>query len=131
MTRTGSPVRLVIALSIASTLAVFLLYTSLDGRPTRSLQPSQLTAHSGLVNLEGVAVGPISGDPDQGGMRFGIRDNRGTAAVTVLYRGSVPDLFRAGRNVFVHGRLRDSVFMADPGSLMTKCPSKYAPAGGS
>lgn len=130
MTPNGSPVRLVVALSLASMLAVFLLYTSLAGGATRSLQPSQLTAHSGKVNLAGVVVGPINGDPDQRGMRFELRDVKGTAAVPVLYQGSVPDLFRAGRDVLVQGRLRDGVFMADPGSLVTKCPSKYAPAGG-
>jgi cytochrome c-type biogenesis protein CcmE len=124
----GSPVRLVIALSLASTLAIFLLYTSLAGGATRSLQPSQLAARSGKVNLTGVVVGPIHGDPDQRGMRFEVRDMKGAAAVPVLYRGPVPDLFRAGRDVLVQGRLRNGVFMADPGSLVTKCPSKYAPA---
>jgi len=48
----------------------------------------------------------------------------------VLYRGSVPDLFRAGRNVYLRGQLRHGVFVADPGTLVTKCPSKYVPAGG-
>jgi cytochrome c-type biogenesis protein CcmE len=129
MTRNGNSVRLVIALSLASTLAVFLLYTSLAGGATRLLRPSQLTAHAGKVNLTGVVVGPIHGDPDQRGMSFDVRDIKGTAAVQVLYRGSVPDLFRAGRDVLVQGRFRDGVFMADPGSLVTKCPSKYAPAG--
>jgi cytochrome c-type biogenesis protein CcmE len=129
MTRNGSPVRLVIALSLASTLAVFLLYTSLAGGAIRSLQPSQLTAHAGKVDLTGVVVGPIHGDPDQRGMRFDVRDITGAAAVPVLYRGSVPDLFRAGRDVLVQGRLRGRTFIADPGSLVTKCPSKYAPAG--
>ena len=45
----------------------------------------------------------------------------------VVYRGSVPDLFRAGRHIVVEGRLTNGVFVANPGSMITKCPSKYAP----
>jgi cytochrome c-type biogenesis protein CcmE len=39
----------------------------------------------------------------------------------------VPDLFKTGRPVVVDGRLRNGVFVAVPGSLLTKCPSKYSP----
>jgi cytochrome c-type biogenesis protein CcmE len=53
---------------------------------------------------------------------------KGTASVPVVYHGTVPDLFRTGRDVVVDGRLRNGLFVAVPGSLMTKCPSKYAPA---
>jgi cytochrome c-type biogenesis protein CcmE len=47
--------------------------------------------------------------------------------VPVVYKGSVPDLFRAGRDVVVQGRLVNGVFVAIPGTLVTKCPSKYTP----
>jgi len=127
MSRTGSPVRLVIALSVASILAVFLLYTSLAGGARPSLRPSQLPGHSGQVDLAGLVLGPVRGNPDGGGMRFVLRDVDGIATVRVLYRGSVPDLFRAGRHVYMRGRLRQGLFVAVPGSLVTKCPSKYAP----
>jgi cytochrome c-type biogenesis protein CcmE len=43
------------------------------------------------------------------------------------YTGSVPDLFKVGRHIVVDGRLRKGVFVAQPGSMITKCPSKYAP----
>jgi cytochrome c-type biogenesis protein CcmE len=46
----------------------------------------------------------------------------------VLYHGTVPDLFDVGREVVVTGKLRDGTFVAQDGSLSTKCPSKYAPA---
>jgi cytochrome c-type biogenesis protein CcmE len=53
---------------------------------------------------------------------------KGTAtAVAVVYTGSVPDLFKVGRHVVLNGRLRSGAFVADPGSMITKCPSKYAP----
>ena len=49
------------------------------------------------------------------------------SVIPVVYRGSVPDLFKLGRHVFLEGRLRGGVFVAVPGSLVTRCPSKYAP----
>jgi cytochrome c-type biogenesis protein CcmE len=120
-------VRLVIALSVAAALAVFLLYTSLAGGSTPALQPSQLVAHPGTVSLAGLVLAPVSGDPEADGMRFRLRDIGGTAVVPVVYKGSVPDLFRPGRDVSVRGTLRDGVFVAERDSLVTKCPSKYAP----
>lgn len=130
MSSKGNPVRLVVALSVASLLAVFLLYTSFAGGATLSLKPSQLAGHAGPVMLIGEAVGPIRGDASGDGLRFRLRDIGGAATVPVVYRGSVPDLFAAGRHVFLAGRLRDGVFVARPGSLVTKCPSKYVAKSG-
>jgi cytochrome c-type biogenesis protein CcmE len=75
----------------------------------------------------GKVVGEPSGDAHAGGLRFRLRDVKGTTAVRVLYTGSVPDLFRKGRDVVVDGTLRNGVFVAVPGTLVTKCPSKYSP----
>ena len=121
--------RLVIALSIAGVLAVFLLYTSFAGGATPSLRPSQLRGHSGEVSLAGRVVGPVTGDARGAGKRFTLQDIDGTATVRVVYRGSVPDLFRVGRHVYMRGELRNGVFVAEKDSLVTKCPSKYAPKG--
>jgi cytochrome c-type biogenesis protein CcmE len=123
-----SPARLVIALSVAATLAVFLLYTSIAGGSTPSIQPSELADHRGTVSLAGVVLGPMSGDAEAAGLRFRLRDIGGTSTVPVVYRGTVPDLFRAGRDVSVRGTLENGVFVAERDSLVTKCPSKYAPA---
>jgi cytochrome c-type biogenesis protein CcmE len=123
-----SPARLVIALSVAALLAVFLLYTSIAGGTTPSVKPSQLAGHSGRVSLVGYVVGPVTGDPGAAGMRFKVRDIGGKTAVPVVYKGSVPDLFKVGRHVVVDGKLRGGVFRAIPGTLVTKCPSKYTPA---
>ena len=46
----------------------------------------------------------------------------------VVYRGSVPDQFKLGRDVVVDGRYAHGVFVAKRDTLVTKCPSKYAPA---
>ena len=121
-----SPARLVIALSVAAALAVFILYTSIAGNATPTLQPGQLRGHSGVVDLGGRVVGPVRGDSySRAGERFGIRDVGGRTTVTVVYHGAVPDLFKVGRHVIVTGRMRHGVFVAKKDSLVTKCPSKY------
>ena len=131
MARRGSPARLIIALSVAAALAIFLLYTSIAGGGTPLLRPGSLPGHSGKVSLEGTVVGKPAGDAHAAGLRFTLRDVKGAATVPVLYHGTVPDLFKTGRAVVVDGRLRNGVFVAVPGSLLTKCPSKYSPASNS
>ena len=130
MARKASPARLVIALLVAGVLAVFLLYTSIAGGGNPSIAPSELSGRSGKVQLAGVVVGPVRGDAHAGGLRFDLRDIGSGArshAVPVVYTGSVPDLFKVGRHIVVNGRLRKGAFVAEPGSMITKCPSKYAP----
>jgi cytochrome c-type biogenesis protein CcmE len=126
--RRGSPARLVVALSVAAVLAIFLLYTSIAGGGTPQLRPSQLAGHHGKVQLVGKVVGTPSGDAHGAGLRFTLRDVEGAATVAVLYHGTVPDLFRRGRDVVLQGRLRNGAFVATPNSLLTKCPSKYTPS---
>ena len=122
-----SPVRLIVALSVAAVLAVFLLYTSIAGGGTPTVRPSELTGKTERVSLVGRVVGRPAGDAHAEGLRFKLRDVEGTATVRVLYRGSVPDLFRADRDIVVDGRLRNGIFVAVPDTLVTKCPSKYTP----
>ena len=121
-----------VALSIAALLAVFLLYTSIAGGGTASLQPSQLSGHqSNVVQLAGRVVGPVSREGRT--LRFGLRDVKGTARVRVVYTGSVSDQFKVGRDVYLKGRLAHGTFVGEKDSLVTKCPSKYTakPSSGS
>jgi cytochrome c-type biogenesis protein CcmE len=122
-----SPARLIVALSVAAVLAVFLLYTSIAGGGTPSVQPSELGDRTGEVSLAGRVVAPITGDAHAGGLRFRLRDIQGDAKATVkvLYRGSVPDQIKLDRELVVDGRLRNGIFVAEPGSMVTKCPSTY------
>jgi cytochrome c-type biogenesis protein CcmE len=122
-----SPARLIVALSVAAVLAVFLLYTSIAGGGTPALQPSQLVGHHGKVSLVGIVVGKPSGDAHAGGLHFRLRDRKGSTSFPVVYTGSVPDLFKTDREVVVDGKLRNGVFVAVPNTLVTKCPSKYTP----
>jgi cytochrome c-type biogenesis protein CcmE len=125
----------VIALSVAAVLAVFILYTSVAGAGTPQLQPSDLVAQKAQktdVLLVGRVVGKPTGDAHTaGGLHFVLRDAKGNdnaVRMPVSYTGTVPDLFRQGREVVVEGTLRNGAFVATPGTLSTKCPSKYAPA---
>lgn len=127
MARRPSPARLVIALSVAAVLAVFLLYSSIAGGGTPSLRPSTVTGHTEKVSITGRVLKPVSGDAHGSGLHFRLRDVNGTASIPVVYTGSVPDLFRAGRDIVVTGRLHNGVFVAAPGTMVTKCPSKYSP----
>jgi cytochrome c-type biogenesis protein CcmE len=120
-----SPVRLVIALSVAAVLAIFLLYVSVAGG-TPSIQPSQLKGRTGEVALVGKVVGTPRGDAHAAqGLRFNLQDVKGGASVPVVYRGTVPDQFKTGRELRLEGRLRSGVFVAERDSMRTKCPSKY------
>jgi cytochrome c-type biogenesis protein CcmE len=50
----------------------------------------------------------------------------GGKSLPVIYRGMVPDTFRAGREIVIEGHLDSGgVFQAD--TILTKCPSKYEP----
>ncbi len=103
------------------------MYTSIAGNPTPTLRPSQLAGHAGQVSLMGQVIGTPAGDAHAAGLQFKLRDVNGSTSVPVVYRGSVPDLFRSGRDVVVDGTLRGGVFVAVPNTLVTKCPSKYQP----
>ena len=126
--RKRSPARLVIALSIAAVLAVFLLYTSIAGGGTPSVRPSELAGQTGTVSLVGRVVGKPTGDSRAGGLRFRLRDVKDASAATVpvVYTGSVPDLFATGRDIVIDGKLENGTFVAEPGTMVTKCPSKYS-----
>ena len=85
--------RLMVALSVAAVLAVFLLYTSFAGGATESLRPSQLMSGSFTgkeVQLAGVVTGPVTGDAHAGGKRFKLKDFDGPETVDVVYTGSDP-----------------------------------------
>ena len=119
-----------IALSVAAALAVFLLYASIAGGGTAMVQPSELDGRTSRVSLAGHVVGAPTGDSySDRGLRFEVRDIKGgaTERLTVVYTGSVPDQFRTGRDVVVDGQLKNGTFVAVRDSLITKCPSKYAP----
>jgi cytochrome c-type biogenesis protein CcmE len=120
----------VIALSVAAALAIFVVYTALAGNGVADVTPSTLAGHHGDVSLVGTVVGTPHGNAYHGGMRFLLKDVRSkdVARVSVVYRGTVPNQFKTGRDIVIEGALRNGVFVAKPGSMITKCPDHYAPA---
>jgi cytochrome c-type biogenesis protein CcmE len=128
----SSPARLVIALSVAGALAIFVVYTALAGNGVADVTPSTLAGHTDAVSLVGTVVGKPqpSAAYTKAGMRFQLKDvrSKNSARVPVLYHGSVPDQFKTGRDLVLEGTLRNGVFVAKPGSMITKCPDHYAPA---
>ena len=117
-----------LALSVAAVLAVFLVYVSLAGGGTPAIQPSELDGRSETVSLGGVVVSQRGDSFAPAGKRIVLRDVKGTERVTVVYRGTVPDQFKVGRELMVKGALENGVFVAQRDSMVTKCPSKYEPA---
>ena len=122
--RSASPARLVVALAVAGVLAIFLVYTAISGT-TPALQPSNLNGRTDKVSLTGKVIGPVTGDSHQpGGLRFSLHNINGVSpTIPIVYRGSVPDLFKVGRDVNLTGQLVGGSFQAT--ALTTKCPSKY------
>ena len=127
MARRTSPVRLILALSVAGVLAIFLVYFAIAGG-TPQVQPGELSKHTGAVVLTGKVVSGTIVPSGQEGVRFRLRDRDGSTAVPVVYRDNPPDQFKGGRDISVHGTIRNGVFVGEKGTMVTKCPSKYQAA---
>jgi cytochrome c-type biogenesis protein CcmE len=134
--------RLIAALGMAMTLMTFMAYVAIKGGDVSEplLQAGELVskrdlAVSQVVQVDGIAAGPITGEQGKA-FSFFVTDREGGNRTLVEYEGSVPDAFRVGRNVIVTGQLvtdprsGDVTFQARPGSLVTKCPSKFESEGG-
>ena len=121
-----------LALSVAAVLAVFLLYVSIAGGRTRAALAERARAGTrALVSLVGRVVGPVQrrAATRSNGLRFRVADINGQhAACRSSTTAACPDLFKLGRDVVVDGRYAHGVFVAKRDTLVTKCPSKYAPA---
>jgi cytochrome c-type biogenesis protein CcmE len=124
-----SPARLVVALAVASALAVFVVYTAVAGTSTPQLKPSQLAtkAGAGSVGVVGTVVGPVRGDSHSAaGLRFGLHDigsPKGVVVPVVYHGDSPPPLFSVGRHVVVSGSYARGRIAGT--GITTKCPSKY------
>ena len=119
-------IRLVVALSTAVLLAVALIYTSFSAS-TEAKEPSQiLTAPPGTTyDMTGKVVqGSIQRQGSGIAFRVVDRDGGGEA-MPVTYTGTIPDPFRGGREIILTGAIENGVFVGEPDTLITKCPSKF------
>jgi cytochrome c-type biogenesis protein CcmE len=124
-------VRLVVCLALALALAGGLIYTSFSAA-AQALTPTQLIARArpGVTyQLTGTVVAGSVRRTTNGVLDFRLADRSGgRRSIFVQYTGAVPDPFRVGRELIVTGSVRGASFIASPGSMITKCPSKYSPA---
>ena len=123
-------IRLVIALGLAVVLAGALIYTSFSAA-TEAQQPSQVLSAGKPGRSYEVTGKVVNGSVRRQGdvLSFRVRDRHGSASLPVRYTGAVPDPFREGREVIVKGTMRGGVFVGQPDSLVTKCPSKFSKKG--
>jgi cytochrome c-type biogenesis protein CcmE len=120
-------IRLVVALSVAVLLTVALIYTSFSAA-TGAKEPSELVNAAPGTNAQltgKVVKGSIKRDGSGIVFRVVDRDGHGPA-LPVTYTGTVPDPFRGGREIVLTGAIAGSgVFVGEPETLITKCPSKF------
>ena len=119
-------IRLVVALGAAVLLAGALVYTSFSAA-TEAKEPSQLlnAAPDKSYDLTGKVVdGSVRHEGETIRFRVADRDNP-SASIPVTYTGTVPDPFRAGREIVLTGSVRNGTFIGQRDTLITKCPSKF------
>jgi cytochrome c-type biogenesis protein CcmE len=60
-------------------------------------------------------------------LRFRVADRDDVSeSIPVTYAGTVPDPFRGGREIVLNGTVESGgVFVGEPDTLVTKCPSKF------
>ena len=119
-------IRLVVALSAAVLLAVALIYTSFSAS-TEAKEPSQLLAAAPGTSYEmtgRVVKGSVQREGT--GIAFDVVDrDGGSKSLPVTYNGTIPDPFRGGREIVLTGAIEKGVFVGEPDTLITKCPSKF------
>jgi cytochrome c-type biogenesis protein CcmE len=119
-------IRLVVALSAAVLLAVALIYTSFSAS-TEAKEPSQLLSAAPGTSYEmtgRVVKGSVQRDGT--GINFDVVDRDGGGkSLPVTYTGTIPDPFRGGREIVLTGAIQNGVFVGEPDTLITKCPSKF------
>jgi cytochrome c-type biogenesis protein CcmE len=118
--------RLIVALTAVLLLAGTLVYTSFSAS-SETRTPSYL-----LTSAEEGKSYELTGRVEPGYVRrggqlhFRVRDRKGGgASVPVRYSGTIPDPFRANREVIVEVRKERQGFVGQRDSLVTKCPSKF------
>lgn len=121
--------RLAVTLGVALLLATGLIYTSFSSSTVAST-PSELLAGSKPGKSYQLSGRVVNGSVDKQteSMTFRVKDrNAGEGAKSILvhYTGTVPDPFREGREVIVTGKVVNGELVAEPNSLVTKCPSKF------
>jgi cytochrome c-type biogenesis protein CcmE len=91
-----------------------------------SVDQLQGEKHTSRVRLMGtVAEEGIEVNGGRMTAKFVIHGDDASKRVAVDYRGAIPDLFKAGADVVVEGKLNPGTDRFEADVLLTKCASKY------
>ena len=118
-------IRLTVALTAALLLASSLVYVSFSaGQDVFTASQLLKKGKPGETYILGGTV--VSVDHEGSGqLLFRVRDPKLDESVPVHYSGLVPDPFAVGRGVIVTVQDQGAEYVGQPGSLTTKCPSKF------
>jgi cytochrome c-type biogenesis protein CcmE len=120
-------IRLTVALTAALLLASALVYTSFSaGEDIVTASQFLKMAKPGQTYILGGTV--LSEQHDGGNLLFRVRDPKLDESVLIHYTGLVPDPFAVGRGILVTVEDQGGQYIGQPGSLTTKCPSKFQDA---
>ena len=128
--------RLAIGMVLVSIALAYLVFAGTRSNLVYYYEVDELLAasdrHEGPIRISGdVVAGTIEHDGASRELRFSIVRTEapaGAPTIPIVYRGTVPDIFRPGIQVVVEGRLdEEGTFQAE--TLLAKCPSKYQAAG--
>lgn len=109
----------VVYLVTANTGATAEYYMTIHQLRTCSSCAGQTVRVAGFVAPTGLAKDDVTQT-----VRFTITDN--TLSMPVVYKGIVPDAFKAGAQVVVEGTYANGMFQAS--TVLAKCPSKFQAA---
>jgi cytochrome c-type biogenesis protein CcmE len=120
-------IRMTVALTAALLLASALVYVSFDA--SQDIVTASQLLKQARPGQSYVLGGTVASEQRVGGaLEFRVNDPNLHLSVPVRYTGLVPDPFAVGRGVLVTVQEQGTGFVGQPGSLTTKCPSKYQDA---
>jgi cytochrome c-type biogenesis protein CcmE len=117
-------------LALATVLAAgvgYMVWTSTQGSAEYYQTVAELRAHPSAQNVR--VAGIVQNDivRSDGGLEVRFTESDGGQRLPVVYKGTLPDIFRPGMQVVVQGHLGSGgVFQAS--ELQAKCPSRFATA---
>lgn len=123
--------RIILAVIVVAVALGVLIYVGVNQFTTYYLTVSEFLEKGDSligkqVRVTGLVV-PESVKWDTGNVTLDFTIADGNASLAVVYRGVVPDTFKAGQDVVVEGKYdAQGMFLAS--KLITKCPSKYEPS---
>lgn len=117
---------IVVGLALAT-----LTYNAVSGSSVYYYEVGELKSRASTlqgqeVRVDGKVMAPIAWDAMTRTTRFTLMDKDGGQTLPVIFRGTVPDTFKADAEVVVKGRYTaEGVFEGN--ELQARCASKYTP----